>query len=225
MRILLLEDEPKLGLALKKALELQNYAVDLVSDGLTAYDFAVSEEYDMMIFDVMVPKLDGITLCQKLRRQHVKPPILLLTAKGQVKDKTTGLDAGADDYVVKPFAMQELLARIRALTRRVDTLQPPVLTVEGLEFHPATQQVFRNSMPIALSKRELAILEYLMRHAGSVVSKSQLLQHVWDFEADVLPGTVEVHVKHLRDKLSKAGAAEVITTIRGFGYMISTASH
>lgn len=218
MRILLVEDEKKLAQAIARALELQTYAVDVVSEGSRGYDMASSESYDLLILDVMLPGMTGIELTTKLRSEHNSTPILLLTAKGQLSDKTLGLDSGADDYMVKPFAFEELFSRIRALVRRAQGDKNPVLRVANLTLDPIALLVHRGSQPITLSSKEFSILEYLMRHKNRVCSKEKIVNHVWNYDADVLPTTVEVHMKNLRDKVDRPFKTPLIHTVRGFGY-------
>lgn len=221
MRLLLVEDEQKLANALKQALELRNYTVDVAYDGELGLDLATSEHYDLVILDLMLPKITGFTICQQLRADHINTPILILTAKGQVADKVTGLDCGADDYMVKPFALTELFARVRALTRRSPTVTQPLLKVQNLTLDPVSFKVSRAGTSISLSAKEFALLEYLLRHKGVVVSREQLVNHVWPYDSAILPTTVEVHIKHLRDKLNLPGQSPLIQTVRGFGYELS----
>jgi DNA-binding response OmpR family regulator len=220
MRILVVEDEAKLARAIKKALELQKYAVDLAEDGQEALDVALSEAPDLILLDAMLPKKDGFRVCRELRQAGLHSPILMLTAKGQIQDKIAGLDAGADDYMVKPFSFEELFARIRALLRRLGQDKDPVLRVADLELNPQTLLVKRAGKNVTLSTKEFAILEYLLRHKNSVISREQLLDHVWNYDAEVLPSTVEVHIKHLRDKIDSQKQTTLIETVRGFGYVI-----
>lgn len=221
MRILVIEDEQKLARAIKRALELQNYAVDLAFDGESGLDLAVGENaYGVIISDVMLPKLSGFEVCQHLRQEKIQTPVLLLTAKGQVEDKVAGLDAGADDYLVKPFSFEELFARLRALVRRPPEQQESVLKIADLELDPIGLRVTRAGQEVQLSAREFALLEYLLRNKNQVLSKEKIVAHVWDYEADVLPSTVEVHIKHLRDKIDKSFKTKLIQTVRGFGYQL-----
>lgn len=220
MRVLVVEDEPKLGLALKQALELQRYAVDLATDGQDGFDLASVESYDILILDVMIPSLSGIELCQKLRQNRVTTPILLLTARDQIHDKISGLDAGADDYMVKPFSLEELFSRLRALLRRPSADLPNTLRAGPIELDTVTFSTTLNGKLLSLSQKEFCILEYLLKHKNKVVTKEELLQHVWNFDADVLPSTVEVHIKNLRHKIDSNNSRSLITTVRGFGYTI-----
>jgi DNA-binding response OmpR family regulator len=220
MRILIIEDEVKLANAIKRALELQNYAVDTAYDGNSGFDLAVGEEFDLIILDVMLPGIDGIQLCKSIREEGIHTPVLMLTAKGQITDKVTGLDVGADDYMIKPFSFEELFARIRALIRRPKQTNQSVLKIKDLLLDTISFKVKRQDQTIRLSSKEFAILEYLMRNKNSVISKDQLISHVWEYDTDVIPTVVEVHIKHLRDKLDKPFHTQLIQTIRGKGYTI-----
>lgn len=220
MRILVVDDEVKLATAIKRALEINHYAVDMVHTGSDALDMALGEEYDCILLDLMLPGMDGLAVCKKIRREGKTTPILMLTAKGQVTDKVTGLDIGADDYLVKPFSFEELFARVRALVRRPKTQAQSALTVKDLSLDPVSYTVTRRGKPITLSSKEFSILEYLLRNKNTVVSRDQLINHVWDYDADVLPNVVEVHIKHLRDKIDAPFKTALIQTIRGKGYSI-----
>lgn len=222
MRLLIIEDETKLATALKRALELNTYAVDLTTNGIDGYDLAETGDYDLILLDVMLPGMTGIDICTQLRTNQIHTPILMLTAKGQLQDKLTGLDSGADDYLIKPFAMEELFSRIRALLRRSSNSTQPILTAGPLSLNPQTFTVHRDKSPITLSTKEFALLEYLMRHPNQTLTKQQLVDHVWDYDSDILPNTVEVHIKNLRDKIDKPFNHPLIKTIRGFGYQINT---
>ena len=178
---------------------------------------ATSEEYDIIILDLMLPGMDGMTICKNLRSEGNHTPILILTAKGQLGDKVEGLNGGADDYLVKPFAFDELLARIRALSRRPKLTHGEKLSVKDLELNTNTYEVRKGGKEIKLSRKEFSLLEYLMRNKGKVVSKDQIISHIWDYEADILPNTVEVFIKYLRNKIGK----DAIKTVRGFGYKIN----
>jgi two-component system, OmpR family, response regulator len=221
MRILVVEDEIKIANAIKRALELQKYAVDVAYDGAEGLDLAVGENFDLIILDLMLPHVDGLQICRQVRQAKISTPILILTAKGQVEDKVAGLDTGADDYLVKPFSFEELFARIRALSRRSNDACDSVLKIGDLSLDPVSFKVTRQNKNIQLSTKEFSILEYLLRHKNSIVTREQILSHVWNYAADVLPGTVEVHVKHLRDKIDTPFSVQYIKTIRGFGYQIT----
>lgn len=220
MRILIVEDEIKLANAVKRALELQKYVVDVAYDGEAGLDLAVGEKFDLIILDLMLPKIDGIEICKQVRKEGISTPVLMLTAKGQITDKVTGLDVGADDYMVKPFSFEELFARIRALVRRSSKMDDTVLKIKDLKLDPTTFKVTRGEKLIELSSKEFSILEYLMRRKNTVVTREQVVQSVWNYDSDVLPSTVEVHIKHLRDKVDTPFKTQLIKTIRGFGYEI-----
>lgn len=220
MRILVVEDEIKLANATKRALELQKYAVDVAYDGNDGLDLAIGEKFDVIILDLMLPGIEGLVLCKKIRDAGIHTPILILTAKGQVTDKVVGLDVGADDYMVKPFSFEELFARIRALARRPVQAADPVLQIKDLTLDPTNFRVKREGKTINLSTKEYALLEYLMRNKNLVLSKEQIVSHVWNYDSDVLPTTVEVHMKHLRDKVDAPFSTALIHTIRGRGYTI-----
>jgi len=222
MRILIIEDEHRIANSIKKGLEQENYAVDIAYDGNDGFDLAATEEYDVIILDLMLPGMDGTDICQNLRKNKVHTPILILTAKGQIQDKVKGLDNGADDYLTKPFSFEELLARIRALTRRPKTTLGEVLTVSDLIFNPKTFEVKRFGKLIKLSNKEFSLLEYLMRNKDRILTKDQIIGHVWDYDADILPNTVEVYIRNLRNKIDLPFKKKkpLIITIRGFGYKI-----
>lgn len=221
MRILIIEDEEKIANSLKLGLTQESYAVDVKNDGLEGYDMASYEPYDLIILDLMLPSMDGFEICRKLREEKNVTPILMLTARGEIEDKVKGLDIGADDYLQKPFSFNELLARIRALVRRPRKTIGMTLTVEDLTLDTVTSEVKRGGKTISLSGKEFALLEYLMRHKGTIVKKDQIISHVWDYDSDVLPNSVEVYITHLRGKVDKPFKGEkLISTIRGFGYKI-----
>lgn len=220
MRILVVEDEHRIANTIKKGLEQENFAVDISYDGIQGYDLASSEEYDVIVLDLMIPGIDGITLCNKLRNNNIHTPILILTAKGQTKDKVDGLNSGADDYLTKPFSFEELLARIRALSRRPKKTLKSILQYKGLSLNPTTYTVIRESKRIDLSSKEFALLEFLLRNTERIVTKDQIITHVWNYDSDILPNTVEVYIKNLRDKIDKPFKTHLIQTIRGFGYKI-----
>lgn len=212
-----MEDEHKIATSLKKGLEQESYAVDLAFTGTEGYDLAASENYDLIILDVMLPGISGIEICEKLRIENNHTPILMLTARGQTGDKVQGLNSGADDYLTKPFAFEELLARIKALSRRPKKTTGSVYNVANLKLDTITYDVKRGDKKINLSSKEFSLLEYLMRNKNTVISKDQIIEHVWDYDSDILPNTVEVFVGYLRNKLGKP---DLITTVRGFGYKI-----
>lgn len=224
MKILVAEDNLKLAAAIKSALESQHYAVDIVNNGVDALDFAITEDYNVIILDIMMPQMDGLKVCQKLRQEKISTPVLMLTAKSQVSDKVTGLDTGADDYMAKPFSFDELFSRIRALTRRNSNDKDPISTVANLKIDPRSFKVTREKKDIKLSAKEFSILEYLIKNKGKVVSKDQIISNVWNFDADILPTTVEVHIKNLREKVDNSFGKKLIKTVRGFGYKIGDES-
>lgn len=222
MRILVVEDEHRIANSLKKGLEQEKYAVDVVYDGLSGFDLASSEEYDLILLDLLLPKMDGLSVCRDLRQKEIHTPIIILTAKGQVGDKVSALDSGADDYLTKPFSFEELLARIRALIRRPKNVQSSILVVADLTLNPQLFITTRNGKNINLSSKEFSLLEFLMRHPGQILTKEQITSHVWNYEADILPNTIEVYIRNLRNKIDRpfAGQTPLITTARGFGYRI-----
>ncbi len=224
MRILIVEDEHKLANAVKQGLEQQSYAVDVAYDGDRGLAMATTEPYDLIILDRMMPgTVDGIGILQLLRKDHNHTPVLLLTAKDKVLDKAYGLNTGADDYLVKPFAFVELIARVRALLRRPRTGSSNKLIYQDLELDPESLLVKRGGKTLDLTAKEFALLEYLMRNPERVVTKDTLIQHVWNYDADVLPNTVEVYVGYLRNKVDKPFKSEpLINTRRGFGYYFGT---
>ena len=221
MKILVIEGERKIADSIKKGLELETYVADVAYDGEMGFDLASSGDYDVIVLDLMLPKMDGMTLCAELRRSNVHTPVLMLTAKGQMKDKVEGLNLGADDYLVKPFAFEELLARIGALLRRPRQVLGPELILSDLSLNTLTHEVKRSATTIHLTAREFALLAYLMRHAGHVVTKDQIMAHVWRFDDDILPNTVEVYIGYLRNKIDRPfQPPPLIHTVRGFGYKI-----
>ncbi|MFA6184625.1 MAG: response regulator transcription factor [Candidatus Shapirobacteria bacterium] len=221
MKILIVEDEHLIATAIKKGLEQEHYTVDIAFDGEKGFDLASSGDYDLILLDHMLPKMNGIEVCSQLRQQQIHTPILMLTAKGQVEDKIKGLNSGADDYLTKPFAFEELLARIRALTRRPKNSASEIITVSDLSINLSTYEVTRHGRQINLSSKEYSLLECLMRHTNKILNKDQLIQHVWSYESDILPNTVEVYIRNLRQKIDQPFKTKLIKTIRGFGYKIS----
>ncbi len=222
MKLLVVEDEHRIATAVKKGLEQEHYVVDVAYDGTEGFDLASGESYDAIILDLMLPSMDGITLCKNLRRDGNHTPILMLTAKGQLQDKIEGFKSGADDYLTKPFAFEELLARIRALTKRPRYMEETVLTLADLTLHPETYIVTRGKKEIVLSGKEFALLEYMLRHPHTVLTKDQIIAHVWEYSADILPNTVEVYIKNMRAKIDTPFPSKqpLIQTVRGFGYKI-----
>lgn len=221
MRILVIEDEHKIARALKRALEQESYAVDTCFNGDEGYAMATTEPYDAMIIDRMLPgKYTGIDIITEVRKANIHTPILLLTALGRTEDKTFGLDSGADDYLVKPFAIEELLARIRALLRRPTEQQQAILTAGNLTLNPTEHTVWRGEKAIELTSKEFGLLEYFLRNKNRILTKDAIIAHVWDYDADILPNTVEVYVKYLRSKIDKPFKSNLIQTVRGFGYRL-----
>jgi DNA-binding response OmpR family regulator len=222
VRILVVEDEHKIASAIKKGLEQERFAVDIAYSGVEGFDLAATEDYDCIILDLMLPEMDGFEFCRRLRQEKIQTPILILTARGNLDDKVQGLELGADDYLTKPFSFEELLARVRALIRRPRNLVDPVLKVADLELDTNSFEVKRGKRKILLSKKEYAVLEYLMRNEGKILTKEQIISHVWDYDADILPNTVEVFIKNLRRKIDKPFSRHLIKTVRGFGYKIES---
>ena len=222
MRILVVEDEHKIARALGRALEQEKYAVDVVYDGDEGYAMATTEPYDLAIVDRMIPgEYDGLAIVKAMREAKIHTPVLILTALGTTADKTKGLDSGADDYLVKPFALEELLARVRALLRRPTEQQSVILSAGDLTLDTTTFQVTRAGKEISLTSKEFALLEYMMRNQGRPLSKETIISHVWDYDADILLNTVEVYIKYLRTKVDQPfKTPALIQTVRGFGYKI-----
>lgn len=222
MRILVVEDEHRIANSIKKGLELEKYAVDVAYNGADGYDLASTEDYDTIILDIMLPEMSGIEICKELRKNKIHIPILMLTAKGQTNDKIEGLDSGADDYMTKPFFFDELLARVRALTRRQGIVLDTILSVDDLTLNTKQYLVKRGGVVIKLSSKEFSLLEYLVSHKNMIVTKDQIINHVWDYDADILPNTIEVYIKNLRNKVDKPflNKKPLIHTVRGFGYRV-----
>lgn len=221
MKLLVVEDEIKLGRAIKAGLEQDGYAVDLQHDADNGLAYAETENYDVIILDRMLPGgRDGLDICRTIRNSGNATPVLMLTAKGELEDKVTGLDGGADDYLVKPFEFNELLARVRALVRRPKQAVGLKITSGSLVIDTAAKHVMVDGTEVKLSKKEYALLEYLAHHPDQVISKDQLIEHVWDFESDILPNTVEVFIRSLRKKIDLSDGPSLIDTVRGFGYRL-----
>lgn len=221
MRILVIEDEHKIANAIKQGLSQENFAVDVEYDSDSGLGAALNESYDAMIIDRMLPgSLEGLDICREARKAQIHTPILLLTAKDQTRDKVDGLNAGADDYLVKPFSFEELLARVRALMRRPSQTAGTTLSVGDLSLNPVTFEVERAGKPLELSAKEFALLEYMMRNSNRILTKDNIISHVWDFDSDVLPNTVEVYVGYLRSKIDKPFKKQLLHTQRGFGYVL-----
>ena len=222
MRVLVVEDEEKLRRNLERFLVYQKYSVDTASDGTTGLDLALGEEYDIIILDIGLPDLNGIELCREVRQEDVHTPILMLTSRDTTEDKVTGLDAGADDYLVKPFSLDELLARIRALLRRHSGNAKPILELDSLSLNPVTHEVKRGDALLRLSAKEFALLEYLLRHQGQIISKQTLLEHVWGNEIDPFSKVIDVYIGYLRTKIDRHFPQErpLLHTTRGLGYQL-----
>lgn len=221
MKILVVEDEHRIARAIKDGLENESYLVEVCHDGISGYATAGAGQYDLIVMDIMLPGMSGIDVCKKLRQDGVQVPILMLTAKDHDQDVILGLDGGADDYLAKPFSFEVLLARIRALLRRPQQTTDDILTVHDLTLNTKTRQVTRGDIDIKLSNKEFSLLEYMLRNKGKVLSKNVLTSHVWDFDADILPNTVEVFIAYLRAKVDKPfDGPTIIHTVRGFGYKV-----
>jgi two-component system, OmpR family, response regulator len=223
VRILVVEDEPKMATLVRRGLERESFACDLAVDGNEALWAAREVTYDAIVLDVMIPGPDGFEVCRKLREAGNWTPVLLLTARDAVDDRVAGLDAGADDYLTKPFAMGELFARLRAITRREPSARPVALCVGDLSLDPARHDVRRGGHEIRLSPKEFSLLEYLMRHEGEVLGRSQILDHVWDFAYDGTSNVVDVYMRYLRAKVDRPFGVESIETVRGVGYRLRSA--
>ncbi len=223
MRILVVEDEHKIANSIKKGLEQENFSVDIVFDGESALDMAETEEYDCIVLDLMLPKINGVQVCSQLRKDENHTPIIMLTAKSELEDKIHGLTVGADDYLTKPFAFEELLARIRALLRRPKDRLENTLKCGDLELNPATFEIKRLDEQVNLTKKEFALLEYLMRNKGKTVTKDQIISHVWNYDSNILGNTVEQYIGYLRNKIDKPfpNKKQLLQTIRGFGYKLA----
>lgn len=220
MRILVVEDEHRMALYVSQALIEEGFAVDLAHDGARGLELAQMYDYDGVVLDLMLPRLDGLALCRRLREKGRQVPVLILSARDMVEDRVRGLDAGADDYLIKPFAVAELTARLRALQRRHQRTETPTLTVGSLQLDPATRVVRQAGRAVTLTQKEYALLEYLMRRSGYVLTRSMIAEHVWDFTFDHASNVVDVYVKHLRDKIDEPGRESFIQAVRGVGYVL-----
>jgi len=222
MRILLVEDEPSAAQALAKGLREQTYAVDVAADGEAAVYQASVNDYDLVILDVMLPIKDGFEVCRELRAEGLTTPILMLTARDAVQDRIAGLDTGADDYLTKPFDFHELLARLRALLRRGHALRPETVEIADLSIDTRARRVRRGGLQIELTAKEYALLEYLARRAGEVVSRAEIAEHVWEENFDLFSNLIEVYVQRLRRKIDEGHALKLLLTRRGEGYMLTS---
>ena len=221
MRVLIIEDEPELRAQIADTLRQQNYTVDTAGDGVTGLERACTEPYDLLILDIMLPVQDGFAVLREMRAEQVATPVLMLTARVEVEDRVRGLDLGADDYLLKPFSMAELLARIRALLRRSHTQASPLLTVGDIHLDTGTREVTRSGRPVSLTPKEFALLEFLLYNRNRAISRFNLAEHVWGdaFDPFTMSNTIDVHFRNLRRKLDDQ-AGEVIVTVRGIGYMV-----
>ena len=220
MRVLVVEDEKKLGELLGRGLREEGYAADVADRGEEALWMARAVEYDAIVLDVMLPGVDGFDVCRQLRRDGIWAPVLMLTARDAIEDRVTGLDTGADDYLTKPFSFEELLARIRALTRRSPAERPVVLAVGDLRLDPAAHRVWRGEQELELSAKEFALLEVFMRRAGDALTRNQLLEAAWDLAFEVRSNVVDVYVGYLREKIDRPFGLDSIETLRGVGYRL-----
>jgi len=220
MRILIVEDDRKVANFLKQGLKEELYAADVCHDGDEALYFAEVNQYDLIILDVMLPKKNGFEVCRELRGRSIHTPILMLTARGHIEDKVRGLQEGADDYLTKPFAFEELLARVQALLRRTQDYKANIMRVGDLELNPVSRKVAREGKTITLTGKEYALLEYLMRNKGRIITQSMIIEHVWDMNYEGMSNVVNVYINHLRDKIDKGFTVKYIRTVRGMGYKI-----
>ncbi len=221
MRVLIVEDEQRIAAFLERGLKEEGWAVDVVHNGDDALDWAAAAEYDVIVLDVLLPGRDGFTVCRELRARGAQTPVLMLTARDAVDDRVTGLDSGADDYLVKPFAFKELLARLRALTRRQGDSRSTELRVGDLTLDTLTRTARRGDKRIELTAKEYSLLEYLMRHPGRLLSRTQIAEHVWNFDFYSESNVVDVYIRYLRRKIDEGFDQKLIRTVRGAGYKIS----
>jgi len=220
MRILVVEDEKRIADFIARGLKEEHYAVDIAYDGEQGLYLAEINPYDLMIFDIMLPKYEGVDMCRQLRSKKINTPILMLTARAAVKDKVAGLNAGADDYLTKPFSFDELLARVKVLLRRPTANKTSVLKVADLELNQLNHEIKRAGKMIVLTAKEFALLEYLMLNFGSVISRSMISEHVWNEQFDSMTNVIDVHIRNLRNKIDDGFKKELIHTLRGSGYML-----
>jgi DNA-binding response OmpR family regulator len=221
MRILLVEDEPKVASFIARGLRAEKYAVDVASNGVDAEQEALGTAYDLVVLDIMLPGKDGLDVLRSLRERGFRSPVLLLSARGRVEDRVHGLNAGADDYLTKPFSFEELLARVRALLRRGGGEGPVTLSFEDIALDPAQHLVTRGGRPVDLTPREFALLEYFLRNTGRVLTRTMIAEHVWDHHFDTSTNVIDVYVKHLRDKIDRDAKRKVLQTVRGVGYRLA----
>jgi len=220
MRVLIVEDEPKLAALLRRGLAEEGYAADVAATGEDALWMAESTPFDAVVLDIVLPGMDGLEVCRTLRERGVWAPIVMLTARGVVGDRVTGLDAGADDYLTKPFSFVELLARLRALTRRGAGERPAIVEVGSLRLDPSTRRVWRGENEVMLSTKEFALLEVMMRRPGRVLSRLDLLEHAWDFAYENRSNVIDVYIRYLREKVDRPFGVTSIETVRGAGYRL-----
>ena len=220
MRVLVVEDEPRMAALIRQGLEEEAYAVDVVDNGRDALLWVQSAEYDIILLDIMLPGMNGLDVCRQLRTDGFRMPIIMLTARDTLPDKVKGLDSGADDYLVKPFAIEELTARLRALARRDAPMKTAVLTIADLSLDPATKLAHRGKDTIELTAKEYALLETLMRHAHQILSRDQIIEHVWNMEFESGSKLIEVYISNLRKKIDNGRSVKLIHTVRGLGYRI-----
>ncbi|MFQ5520215.1 MAG: heavy metal response regulator transcription factor [Candidatus Methylomirabilia bacterium] len=220
MRLLVVEDEKKIASFIKQGLEEEGHAVDVASDGEAGLEMALDQAHDLIILDILLPRKDGVRVLQELRKEKVSTPVLLLTVRATIEDKVLGLDAGADDYLTKPFAFQELLARVRALLRRRTETASPVLQVADLTLDPARRVVSRGGEKIELTSREFSLLDYFMRNPGRVLTRTMIAERVWDYNFDTTTNVIDVYVNYLRKKIDAGQGPKLIHTVRGVGYVL-----
>lgn len=220
MRILVAEDEKDMNRIICKRLKEEGYSVDSCFDGVEVFDYLACAEYDAIVLDIMMPRMDGLQVLRKLRADNNQIPVLLLTAKDRVEDRVTGLDAGADDYLVKPFAVQELLARIRVMLRKPASVKTTVYTLANLEVHTDTHQVIRANQELPLSAKEFSLLRYMIQNAGIVLSREKLEQHIWNYDFSGGSNVIDVYIRYLRKKIDDGFDKKLIHTIRGEGYVL-----
>lgn len=220
MRVLVIDDERKVASFIQRGLKERHYVVDVANDADNALMLAEVNPYDLIILDILIPDKDGLTICRELRKNKIVTPILMLTARNTVRDKVRGLDVGADDYLTKPFAFEELLARVRALLRRETSEKNSLLKISDLELNQLTRQVKRKDKPISLTSKEYALLEYFMLNANQVVTRTMISEHVWNEDFDSFTNVIDVYVKHLRNKIDDGFPKSLIQTVRGTGYTL-----
>ena len=221
MRLLVVEDEPKVASFIKKGLEAENYAVDVAPDGEEGLHLGASEDYDLILLDILLPKLNGYEVLKGLRDRGLRTPVIMLTARSALDDRVKGLDLGADDYLVKPFAFEELLARVRVLLRRRSASASPILKVGALVMDPVAHKATARGRALDLTAKEYALLEYLLRNEGVVCTRTMIAQHVWDINFDTYTNLIDVFINHLRKKLQAHGCDKMIQTVRGVGYVLT----